>query len=161
MSGLPTALSAPIDDGLSLLQGAALPAGYHLVQSSFAGPTFPNSTQQQQVNLAAHNFLDSATPTSSYSHQQQQYLEPSLLLATQPLLRPQSLHHQLASLVQPGSNLTSLVQSGSTNLSSLVHPSLPLNLNYLNFNLLNSLSPLQAQGIKVKGAILTSGDIFQ
>ena len=103
-----------------------------------------------------------AFSSSSYSHhqhQQQQYLESSLLLASQPLLRPQSLHHQLASLVQPGSNLTSLVQSGSTNLSSLVHPSLPL--NYLNFSLLNSLGPLQAQGIKVNGAILTSGDIFQ
>ena len=157
MSGLRATLSAPIDDGLSLLQGAGLP-GYHLLPSAYAGANFPNSTQQQQATLAAHNFLDSATPTSSsyshHQHQQQQYLESSLLLASQPLLRPQSLNHQLASLVQPGSNLTSLVQSGSTNLSSLVHPSLPLPLNYLNFSLLNSLGHLQAQGIKVKGAIL-------
>ena len=163
MSGLPAAaLSGPIEDGLSLLQGAGL-QGYHLMPSAYAGANFPNSTQQQQqqATLAAHNFLDSANPTSSYGHhhhhhhqQQQQYLESSLLLASQPLLRPQHLHHQLASLVQPGSNLSSLVQPGSTNLSSLVQPSLPLNLNYLNFSLLNSLGHLQAQGIKVKGAIL-------
>ena len=162
MSGLPGNFSGPMDDGLSLLQGGGLPGYHHLVPSAYASANFlspPTSTA-----TLAHNFLDSATPTSSYSHhqhQQQQYLESSLLLASQPLLRPQSLHHQLASLVQPGSNLTSLVQSGSTNLSSLVQPSLPLPLNYLNFSLLNSLGPLQAQGIKVNGAILTSGDIFQ
>ena len=164
MSGLPGNFSGPIDDGLSLLQGAGLPGYHHLVPSAYASANFlspPTSTA-----TLAHNFLDSATPTSSYGHhqhqhqqQQQQYLESSLLLASQPLLRPQSLHHQLASLVQPGSNLSSLVQPGSSlsslvqpgsSLSSLVQPSLPL--NYLNFSLLNSLGPLQAQGIKVKQA---------
>ena len=126
MSGLPS-FPAPLDDGLSLLQGASLP---YLMPSaySFLGP--PTST----ANLT-HNFIDSSIPTSSYGHhhhQQQQYLDTSLLLPSQPLLRPGSLHH----------------------LPSLVQPNLPLSLNYLNFSLLNSLGPLQAQGIKVKGAIL-------
>ena len=159
MSGLPGTLPGPMDDGLSLLQGGGLPGYHHLMPSAYANANFlspPTSTA-----TLAHNFLDSATPTSSYGHHQQQhqqqqqqhqqYLESSLLLASQPLLRPQSLHHQLATLVQPGSNLSSLVQPGSS-LSSLVQPSLPLNLNYLNFSLLNSLGPLQAQGIKVKQA---------
>ena len=144
MSGLPGTLSGPLEDGLSLLQSTGLPGGgFHLLPSAaYATTNFPSSSQP---TIAAHNFFNSATPTSSYGHQQQQqqqqYLEsPSLFLASQPLLRPHSLQHQLASLVQPGSNLP----------GSLVQPTLPLNLNYLNFSLLNSLSPLQAQGIKVR-----------
>ena len=142
MSGLPGTLSGPMEEGLSLLQSASLPGGFHLLPSAaYATTNFPSSSQP---TIAAHNFFNSANPTSSYGHQQQQqqqYLEsPSLFLASQPLLRPHSLQHQLAGLVQPGSNLP----------GSLVQPTLPLNLNYLNFSLLNSLSPLQAQGIKVR-----------
>ena len=73
-----------------------------------------------------------------------------------PRLHSWSLHHHLSNLVPPGSNLSSLVQPGSTHLSSLIQPSLPLNLNYLNFSLLNSLAPLQPQGIKVKEAIIAT-----
>ena len=122
MSGLPT-LSGSIDDGLSLLQGAGLP---------YLMPTgaYPPTTYLGHTTTIAQNFFDTSTPGSTlgdHNHQQQQYIDSPLLLASQqPLLRAASLQ----------------------NLSGLIHHQPNLNLNYLS--LLNTLGRLPAQGAQVR-----------